>query len=264
MIVSAWRLIKLVGVLTHLQFMQLTCFLEGPMKTIVTVSLLLLIAVTAQADPTTIYDIQTIGPEGGLPYQNLVTPHGVVVVAVRYNGIFVSEAPYTAYHGIWVYTGTDHGFVEGDVVNICGEYKEYYDLSEIDIPAAETYGYILKTGTQEVPAPTLITAAELLADQEPWESCMITITDGMEIIDTSLGNGEWLTLCVDASEIRFDDYWVDFSSVEEETCYQNATGIYYYSYGNFKLEAFADGVDPVNCIVSTEIVSLGGIKALYR
>jgi hypothetical protein len=228
------------------------------MKTIVTVSLLLLMAVTAQAG--TIYDIQTgVDPEG-----SLVTPNGVVVVAVRYNGIFVSEAPYTAYHGIWVYTGTDHGFVEGDVVAICGEYKEYYDLSEVDIVAAGLYGSCIKVGEQAVPAPTLITAADLLADQEPWESCMITVVDGMEVTDITLGNGEWETTCEDGSLIRFDDFWVDFASIALETCFQSATGIYYYSYSNFKLEAFADGIDPVNCSVATDVLTFSGVKALYR
>ncbi len=47
-------------------------------------------------------------------------------------------------------------------------------------------------------------------------------------------------------------------------CYNNATGILNYTFSDFKLEAFADGIPIVNCTVPTDRVSLGGLKALYR
>ncbi len=109
-----------------------------------------------------------------------------------------------------------------------------------------------------------MTAAELLTDEEMWESCLITLSDGMEIVDTGLGDGEWYATGDDGDLIRFDDFWVEFGEVERGTCYPNATGIYYYSRGEFKLEAFSDGIDTVNCSVATEVISLSSIKALYR
>ena len=101
------------------------------MKRIVIALLLVLIAGTAGAQ--TIADIQT----GLVPGNTLVQVTNVTVVGVRYNGIYVSEAPHGMYNGIWVYGGNAFagGFAVGDVVHVEGEYYEYYDLSEIDVTA---------------------------------------------------------------------------------------------------------------------------------
>jgi len=229
------------------------------MKKIALAFLLILVAGMAQA--TTIYDIQT----GAVDLNSLVTPQDVVVTAVMYNGVFVAEAPYSEYNGIWVYTGSDdpHGLVPGDVVSICGEYKEYYDLSEIDIVAAGLYGSILKVGTQDIPAPSFVTAAELAADGEPWESCVVTIVDGM-IVSEIHGYGEWSAIAEDGTPVRFDDFWFDDTTVLVDHCYNNATGVWYYGYGEFKLEAFEDGIELTECYVATEDVTFGTMKALYR
>jgi hypothetical protein len=210
----------------------------------------------------TIYELQTNSPAY---VGTLVTPCNVVVTAVRYNGFFVQEAPHGQYNGIWVYTGSAPDVVEGDVVYICGEHKEYFDFTEIDVAAAGLYGYVLKVGTAPVPAPNFVTAADLMADGEPWESVMITIVDGMEVpAGFDLGFGEWAVNALDGTALIFDDYWYDFAQVMEGQCYNNATGILIYSFGAFKLEPFADGIPIVNCAVGTEDVSLGTVKALFR
>ncbi len=151
----------------------------------------------------------------------------------------------------------------GDLVAICGEYKEYYDLSEIDIVSAGLYGSLIKVGEQAVPAPSYVTAADLAADGEPWESCVITVVDGM-IVDEIHSYGEWTALALDGNPVRFDDFWYDAETVVVDECYNNATGVLYYGYGNFKLEAFVDGIEIVDCYVSTDEVTFGTIKALYR
>lgn len=229
------------------------------MKKIALALLLVLVAGAAQA--VTIADIQM-----GLVEENsLVNPCDVVVTAVHYNGVFVAEAPYGEYNGIWVYMGSDDpiDLIAGDVVCICGEYKEYYDLSEIDVPAAGLYGSVLKVDTQEVPIPTSLTAAELAADPEPWESCAVTINDGMMV--SEIGDyGEWTALAMDGTPVMFDDYWYDAETVMVDDCYNEATGIWFYGYGAFKLEAYADGIEVVDCYVATDEVSFGAVKALYR
>ena len=229
------------------------------MKKIALAFLVILIAGVAQG--TAIYDIQT----GAFPEGDLATPCNVVVVATTYNGVFVAEAPYGEYNGIWVYTGSDepHGMVAGDVVCICGEYKEYFDLSEIDIVSAGLYGSLIKVGTQAVPTPSLVTAAELAADGEPWESCAVTIIDGMAV-DEILDFGEWTAMALDGTSVRFDDIWYDASTVMLDDCYDSATGIYYYTYGDFKLEAYEDGINVVDCSVATEDLTFSAVKALYR
>jgi len=240
---------------------------DKTMKSMALAFLLLLLAGTAMGQLTTsdsIYEIQT----GQVLENSLVTPCETVVTAVRYNGIYVAEAPYSAYNGIWVYTGSTpyHGFEVGDVVCICGEYKEYYGLSEIDIVAAGLYGSLVKTGTQAVPAPSYVAAADLLDPvvAESWESCVVTIVDGMIVTDISLGNGEWMAEALDGTPVQFDDFWYDFDSVMVNDCYNNATGIYNYSFSAFKLEPFVDGIQLTDCTVATEPVSFGAVKALYR
>ncbi len=235
------------------------------MKTFVIATLLLVMAATAYGQATPITDIQ-----GGLYAEGvLVTPRGVVV-AMRYNGIYIADAPFGATNGIWVYTGSDAGYQLGDIVQTCGVYKEYYDLSEVDIPAADIYGSLLKVGEQAVPAPSVVTAADLMANPEIWESCAITIQDGMQVIlEDSPGvpvssYGEWTATCLDGTEIAMDDYWYDATQVVMLECYNNATGIWNYGYGAFKLEPYVDGLALVNCTIPTEAVSFGAVKAMYR
>ncbi len=227
------------------------------MKKIALAILIVLIAGAAHA--TAIYDIQA-----GLVTENtLVTPCDVVVTAVTYNGIWVAEAPYGAMNGIWVYMGSDEpiDLIAGDVVCICGEYKEYYDLSEIDIVSAGLYGSVLKTGSTDVPAPSFVTAAEL---GEDWESCVVTVVDGMAVTELPSSYGEWFATATDGTVVMFDDIFYDDTTVTLEDCYNSATGVLNYTFSNFKLEVFEDGLDIVDCGVATEELAFDQIKALYR
>lgn len=235
------------------------------MKTMALAFLLLVLcagsAVNAQI--VTIEEIQT----GLVPQGNLVNPCNVIVTATMYNGFFVAEAS-GPWHGIWVYTGSavPHNMVPGDKVCVCGVYKEYYDLSEIDVPAGDLYGYYLKTGTATVPAPTVVAAADLLdpAIAESFESCVVTVADGMEVTTAPNSYGEWTVTALDGTALLFDDYWFDDTSVLPGQCYNNATGIWTYAYGLFRLEPFADGIELTDCTVDLEPTTLDGIKALYR
>lgn len=231
------------------------------MKTIVTAILFLIIATGAFAQGSSIYDIQT----GLVAEGTLVTPRGVVT-GVTSSGFFVAEAPYDAWRGIWVYA-PGHTSVPGDDVQLCGLYEEYYGLSEINIPGADIYGSVLKMGTLPVPAPNVVNAADIWnggADAESWESCMITVQDGMQVTTAANSYGEWFATALDGTEVMFDDYWYDDTTVMLNECYNNATGILNYSFSAFKLEAFADGIPVVDCAVSGEDMSFSSVKALYR
>ena len=231
------------------------------MKAIVIAILLLILASGAFAQGSSIYDIQT----GLIAEGTLVTPRGVVT-GVTGSGFFVAEAPYDAWRGIWVYA-PGHTQVPGDDVQLCGVYEEYYGLSEINIPAAGIYGSVLKMDTLPVPAPNVVTAAAIWGagtDAESWESCMILVQDGMEVTATPNTYGEWFATALDGTEVMFDDFWYDTTLVEMMQCYNNATGILNYSFGAFKLEAFADGIPIVDCAVPTDEVTFGQLKALYR
>lgn len=223
------------------------------MKRIVIALLLVLIASSAAAQ--TIYDIQT----GLIPENTAVQVQNVTVTATRYNGIFVSEAPYGEYNSIWVYTGSDLGFVPGDIVNIQGEYYEYYDLSEIDAGA----GVVVGAGSGPVPTPSIVPAAVLLdpVTAEPWESCAVTIPDQGYAVDVASSYGEW-DVDYGLGLFLFDDYWFDASTVAAGDCYESVTGIIYYSFGSFRMNPFETGID--FCPVATDEQTFGSLKALYR
>jgi len=226
------------------------------MKRIAIALLLTLVAVGAQAE--TIFDLQT----GLVPEDTIVSVFGVTVTAAAYNGVFVAEAPFAGYNGIWVYTGGDLGYVPGDILDIEGAmYVEYNGLSELNATAAEVV--ISMTGAGPVPAPNAMTAAELNADPEIWESCMITVTDGMMVTEI-LSYGEWIATAESGEIVTFDDTWYDDTTVALDDCYNSATGILYYSFGVFKLEAFVDGIELTDCTVDAEDHSFGTVKALYR
>lgn len=216
----------------------------------------------ASANAGVIADIQMGLAEEG----TLQTPCEAVVTAVAYNGIWIAEAPYGAYNGIWVYMGSDEpiDLVPGDLVCICGEYKEYYGLSEIDIVSAGQYGSVLKVGSMVVPTPSYVTASELLNDSEMWESCAITIVDGMQVTVAPSSYGEWYAMTNDGFEIMFDDVFYDDGTVMLDDCYDNATGIWNYSFSAFKLLPYEDGLSLTDCSVDTEPTSFSQLKSLYR
>jgi hypothetical protein len=224
------------------------------MKRIAIALILVLMAGTAGAQ--TIFDIQT----GLVPENTLVQVQNVTVTATRYNGIFVSEAPYGEYNSIWVYANADLGFVPGDIVSIQGEYYEYFGLSEIDVTA----GLVQAVGSGPVPPPSVVPAGVLVdpATAEPWECCLITIPDqGTVNVPPPYDFGEWPVTYAEG-DIIFDDFFYDDTTVMEGDCYDAVTGILYYSFGNFKMNPYADGID--FCPVATDQETFGGLKALYR
>lgn len=235
-------------------------------KTAFTILILVLLAASGtQAQCThTVFGIQT----GAYEENILANCCELVVVAVRDIGIYVAEPPYSAFCGIWVFTGPGHGRSVGDLVNISGEYKETNGLSEIDIVSAGPDGYLLPQGTSPVPPPSHVSAEELMNSSvaESFESCAITIVDGLQVIHVAGPEyGEWLSFNGNGIPVQFHDYWYDHSSVTVGDCYNNATGIYNYLYTTyFSLEPFVDGLAHTDCTVPTQFRSFGAIKAIYR
>lgn len=223
------------------------------MKRIAIALLFVLVAVGAQA--ATIYDIQTgVYPEGEI----LDLTH-VKVVAVRYNGVYVSEEPSGVYNGIWVYGPTD--FVVGDIIDIVGgEYIEYYDLSEI---LTDTAVVTFVAHCSDPIIPIMVDAETLFADAEPYESCLVYVTDGM-MVDALGDYGQWTAITEGGMTVNFDDYFYDAETVVVGDCYNSVTAILDYSYGVYKLQPLADGIELTDCTVATDAISFEGVKALYR
>lgn len=213
---------------------------------------LLFVMLAASAQATTIQDIQS----GAVTVGDAVTLTSVVVTAVRYNGMFVAEAPYGAWQHIWIYIGSAPTAVEGDLVDIEGTYAEYYDFSEVNATA------VAVVGTSTVPAPIVVPAALLAADGEPYESCLINIPDQMVVLTAPNSYGEWTAQTTDGTVFTFDDYWYDDTTVMVGDCYNAVTGTLVYSFGQYKIEPFVDGI--LACPVDNETSSFGTVKSLFR
>lgn len=117
-----------------------------------------------QAD-TTIFDIQ----QGLVPQNTIVEVDDVVVTGVGRFGFFVQEPDPNPddptrpreYSGLWVYTAGNHeGIHRGALVNVKGEYYEYFGLAEIDITADPT-GFVLRTGDGTIPDPVLFQITDI-------------------------------------------------------------------------------------------------------
>ncbi len=232
------------------------------MKRLAIVFALLLVTMGVQsvlaATGPNIFDIQN----GVYTQGETLTISGVTVTAVSYNGIWVAEAPFGAYNGIWVYMGSTAN-VPGDIVDVTGVYSEYFGLSEMDASG----GAVTVVGSGPVPAPTVMTAAAMIADPEPWESCAITIADGMSVIETSdvLGHGYWTCQALDGNILNFDDKTLyDDTTVLLGQCYNSATGILDYTYDLFRMNPLVDGYPLVDCTVDAQETSFGNVKSLFR
>lgn len=140
------------------------------MKSIVIALFFVMIASGAVAQ--TIADIQM----GLVPENTPVEILNAVVTGATSTGFFMAEAPYGLYNGIWVFTPNGNTTIAGDIVNVQGEYLEYYDLSEIDTAS----GTVEIVGNGPVPAPTVV-AASYDTPIEPYESCLVTIPDNMTV-----------------------------------------------------------------------------------
>jgi len=230
------------------------------MKNAIVVSLVLIAAVAAQAG--TIVDLQM----GAFVEGDEVTVTGAVVVAERYNGVFISEDPNAPYAGVWVYTGAAPAAVVGDLVDVKGLYEEYYDFSEINVSTDAT-GYLTVTGSHTGTLyPLPVTVAQLVADGEPYESCFIKVTDGMTVTEAPNSYGEWTVESYESpgSFLVMDDYWYDDTTVALGDCYNCATGVLYFSFGAYKLEPFADAICLTDCTVANEDMDFSSLKALFR
>ncbi len=189
---------------------------------------------------------------------------GAVVTASAYYGVAIAEEPYGPGNSVWVYLGSEHGILVGDLVNCYGVYEEYYDLTEINVKDYEPDSFFDVFSTGPVPPPIAVSAGDIMTDPEPFESSIVLLPDGF-IVTEMLSYGEWTADTYSSrTTIHFDDFWFDETVLDVGICAQNATGMWTYSYGAFKLEPFADGFPIDDCWINNETITFGAIKAMYR
>ncbi len=233
------------------------------MKALLTLAIVIALAGVAFADDT-IYDVQN----GTIPEGTRVTIEGVIITAAPNEFsdayCFVEEPDGGPYSGIEVYFGSsqvgDYAYLQrGDMVNVTGVVKEYYDMTEIDISAPGDTMVLVSTGNP-VPGPDPVTTAGMMSEE--WEGVLVQ-TGCAEVTDPNLGYGEW-EIDDGSGPGRVDDKG-NITYTPSLGDWRIYTGILAYTYGNYKLWPRDDNdiVDPGGPS-ATSATSWGQIKALYR
>ncbi|MBU1702469.1 MAG: T9SS type A sorting domain-containing protein [Candidatus Eisenbacteria bacterium] len=144
---------------------------------------------------TTIYAIQHIDPPYTIdasPLLGSVVTVQATVTAVDGTYYFLQEAPGGAWHNIYSrIAATGAGVRVGDVVQVAGEVREYYGLTQIGFRNGVNH-FVNLGGSRDAVVITPVTASEIhynawtvgLNEPEPLESALVHL--GPAIVDSSL------------------------------------------------------------------------------
>lgn len=188
-----------------------------------------------------IYDIQDPNcpdhpiPEPSAPAGIELTLSGVVVSAVFGDTIFVQEPPGGPYSGIAVYFhGVPTGSLSvGDVLDITGNYGEFYELSQVYLIEYTT----VSSGGPE-PVPYLIEDPLWVATNGPLAEMFEGVLIRVENVKTT---HTWPDCPHDfgefevAGRLRIDDMGIAWDARLDDD-FTAITGPLNYSFGNYKME----------------------------
>ncbi len=207
------------------------------MKKLLSLMLLLMVSLPVSAQLlTTCYDINT----GLVPQNTFVRVEALIITAVADYGYYAQEQAGGPYAGMWIYTGSGDPPTEiiGDIVNVEGEYYEYFDYSEIDMTVMGGDEYV---GFGTSPDPEVVRAVQVKVENpleaEKWEAMLVQVLN-LDPLPDDLGYGEWWGLEFGYAEndtARFDDQF-DYGQPMPGQMMESATGTLRFGYGFFKIE----------------------------
>lgn len=149
---------------------------------------------------------------------------------------FVEEPGGGEYSGIALYMWSEVvsgvPLKPGDVVNITGEYTEFFGLSQVVV---KNVGDITVVGTDAVPGPDIVTASQIARDNpeaEPWEGVRVQIVDA-RIAEANDGYGQYL---LEGGALIGNAFVDPLPKVQIGGVFSSITGPLYYSFEEFKLQ----------------------------
>jgi predicted extracellular nuclease len=164
-----------------------------------------------------------------------VTVEGVIATSgltFKKDGFFVQDPKGGEYSGIFVYINKGT-VVPGDVLTISGTYDEFFTYSEIKVAMAAD---VKKTGTAPVPAPAVVTSADVAtggAKAENYEGVLVQVKNAKVTTAVDM-NQEFI---VD-TKLRVDDLFIEKANwvnpMVNDT-FTSITGNLAYTFDNFKL-----------------------------
>lgn len=185
----------------------------------------------------TIYDLQ----QGNVPPMTTVRLENVVVttpINVESGGVVVQDPMGGKFSGIYVYLYADVvaalTLAPGDIVNLTGEYSEFYDFSELTVQGVENVEVV---GQGEVPAPLVVSPQALLPtspEAEPYESVLVRLED-VQVTNADLGFGNFEV----EGGVIVTNFFLFEQSAEvfpfESATFESLTGVLLYNFEEFKL-----------------------------
>lgn len=171
-------------------------------------------------------------------FENLgpVTLSSVVVTTPKFK-VGAKDAWYVAdqgggpYSGVLILAAADLGaaFVVGDVINMSGEWVEYYCMTEIDVEQFTVLG----TGAP-VPAPEVVFAVDLSgAGAEQWEGVVVSIEDAT--VTTVADSYGVFKVQDDSGFIEVDDDFKPGYTAAAGDNLSSLTGPLRWGFGTFKI-----------------------------
>ena len=180
----------------------------------------------------TIYEIQEGAAMGTFADGTLVSIKGVVVtspVSAVGSLAFVEEPEGGAWSGISIYLWSEVALAvtlqPGDVVDIVGEYTEFYDASQIII---ENVGDITVVSSAALPGPEVVAAGEVA--QEQWEGVRVRV-DAAVVAEPNDGFGQYVL----EGGIKIGNLFIDLPAAQAGGTFSSITGPVAYSFNEFKL-----------------------------
>src|SRR5690606_13637107 len=140
------------------------------------------------------------------------------------------------YSGIALYMWSEvvmsQSLMPGDVVDVTGEYTEFFGLSQLVV---KNPGDLTVTGSAAVPEPAIVTAGEVARDNagaEPWEGGRGRDVDA-EIAEPNDGFGQYLL----SGGALVGNAFVDpLPQVQVGGTFSSVTGPLHFSYEEFKIQ----------------------------
>ena len=178
------------------------------------------ISVIASVGNLNIAEIQ--GETDSSPYADQYVTTSGYVMAKNSNGFFLQDAA-AAWSGIWVIDFGNANTSVGDYIELDGQVKEYYDLTELDISDGSSN---IISSNNMLFDPIVITQVT-----EAYESVLVTVSGVCDGLPNEYG--EWIL-----SGITIDDYlygadWGNFSPIVGNE--YTITGPLNYAYSLFRV-----------------------------
>lgn len=184
---------------------------------------------------TSIYSVR----QGEVGEGTVVTLEGVVIttpVELEEGLVFVQEPDAGEYSGISLYLWSDvvlaTPLAPGDVVNITGEYAEFFGASQIIVKNPDD---ITVVGTDTLPGPDMVTAADIArtsASAEPWEGVRVQVANAM-IAESNDGFGQYV---LQGDALVGHAFVGSLPKAYTGGSFASITGSLHYSFEEFKLQ----------------------------